>query len=234
MQVKIRGILLLFLLAWAVEGFGQRLPQRQPHFDEKPYHFGFSLGFNYYDFRIQEIADLAGLEGYYNVQSEVSPGYTIRIISSLRLAEYLDLRFTPGFAATERKLHFDVVEPITERRMMVERRIESSFIELPFTLKWKSQRINDYRLYVQGGIKHNIDLASDEDVVDDRVFKIRQNDFAYELGIGVDLYFEFFKFSPEIIATFGVSDLMVPDGTFYVEGIDKLQSRAILINFTFE
>jgi len=232
--VKLRSLLLLLFIASSQLLWSQRLPKRQPHFDDRPFHFGFSLGFNYYDFKIDEIADLAGLEGFYNVQSEVAPGYTIRIISSLRLSDYFDLRFTPGFAATERTLFFDVIEPISEDRQIVERNIESSFIELPFTLKWKSERVRDYRLYLQGGIKHNIDLASDEDVIDDRVFKVKQNDFGYEFGFGVDLYFEYFKFSPEIIATFGVSDLMVPDGTFYVEGIERLQTRALLINFTFE
>lgn len=213
----------------------QRLPQNQPKFDRQPVHFGFSIGLNYMDFNIQEIENLAALPGYYSVQSTQSPGYTIRIISSLRLSDYWDLRFTPGFAATERTLTFDVVEQFTDRRnQSLQRKIESSYVEMPLTLKWKSERIDNYRLYVQGGGKYNLDLASKQDVEDDRIFKVKRNDFFYEFGFGVDIYFEFFKFSPEIIASWGVTDLNVQDGTFLVEGIHRLESRAILINFTFE
>ncbi len=235
-KVKIKGALFLTLLMLSAgsQVFGQRLPKRQPKYDQKPLHFGFSLGINYFDFHIEEIADLAALPGYYSVRSEVSPGYTIRIISNLRLADYLDLRFSPGFAATERSLYFDVINPLTDKRSEEVRKIESSFVELPVALKWKSERIKNYRLYVEGGVKYNIDLASKQDVIDDRIFKLKRNDMAYEFGVGIDIYFEYFKFSPQIVGSWGFADLMVADGTFYVEGINRLQTRALLINFTFE
>ncbi len=228
-----KAILLLLLLV-SVIGYGQRLPKNLPKYDQKPIHFGFSIGLNYSDFHIQEIEDLAALQGYYGVKSEVNPGYTIHIISNLRLSDYWDLRFTPGFSTCERTLLFDVIEPLSEERTEVIRKIESSYIEAPFHLKWKSQRINNYRLYVLGGIKYNIDLASKQDIDDDRVFKIKRNDMMYEFGFGFDVYFEFFKFSPQIKASWGVSDLMVDDETFYIQGIERLETRSILINFTFE
>lgn len=213
---------------------GQSKLKNQPKYDRKQLHFGFSLGLNYYDFHIQEIEDLAALEGYYSVQSVVSPGYTIRIISNLRLGDFWDLRFCPGFAATERELTFDLVDPITDSREMISRKIESSFIEMPLLLKWKSERVNNYRLYMLGGAKYNLDLSSKQDVIDDRIFKIRKNDLFYEFGVGIDIYFEFFKFSPQIVGSWGFADLMVDDGTFFIEGINRLESRAIMINFTFE
>lgn len=232
----VKHLQIAFLLClMAVAGtLHAQLPKRQPKYDRKPIHFGFSLGFNYMDFHIQEIEDLAGLDGYYALWSEVTPGYTIRIISNLRLADHWDLRLNPGFAATERNLYFDVNDPVTGLRDTINRKIESSFIEMPLLLKWKSDRINNYRLYVLGGVKSSIDLASKQDVVDDRVFKIKRNDLAYEFGFGVDIYFEFFKFSPQIVATWGFADLMVDDDTFFIEGIHRLETRAILLNFTFE
>lgn len=234
-KVKNLNRALLFLCCVsAVNAVAQRLPKNLPNYDKKPVHFGFCVGINYFDFHIQEIKDLAALPGYYSVKSAVSPGYSIGIISNLRLSDYFDLRFIPTFAATERKLYFDVIEPISEKRQTVERSIESSFIEMPLEIKWKSERIKNYRLYVLAGGKYNLDLASKEKVDDDRIFKLRHKDIFYEFGFGVDIYFEYFKFSPQIKASWGVSDLMVRDGTFYVEGIDRLESRAILINFTFE
>ena len=234
---KVKTLRYLGMLVMVLSVFcaaGQNKLKNQPKYDRKPLHFGFSLGLNYYDFHIQEIKDLAALDGYYHVQSAVSPGYTIRIISNLRLGDFWDLRFCPGFAATERELIFDIVDPDTDTRGMVSRTIESSFIELPVLLKWKSERVNNYRMYVLGGAKYNLDLSSKEDVVDDRIFKLRQNDLFYEFGVGIDIYFEFFKFSPQIVGSWGFADLMVDDGTFFIEGIHRLESRSIMINFTFE
>ena len=205
-----------------------------PRYDEKTWHFGFSVGLNYMDFKIDPIRNLSGLTNFKNVRSITEPGYTIAIISNLRLAKYADLRFNPGFATTNRKLEFDLIDPNSEERITEDRTIESAFIEFPLELKFKSQRIDNYRLYVLGGVKYSLDLSSDEESEDDRVFKIMQNDYAYELGAGIDIYFEFFKFSPQIKATFGMTNLRVEDGTQLVTGIEALQTRAILINFTFE
>ena len=85
-----------------------------------------------------------------------------------------------------------------------------------------------------GGIQYNLDLASKEKVEDDTIFKIARNNVAWEAGVGIDIYFEYFKFSPQLKAQFGVNNILVQDGTLPVTGIDVLLSRSILINFTFE
>ncbi len=231
---NLRHILLFALLVVACSVQAQRRLKNQPTYDQRKLHFGFSIGLNYYDFKVDEIANLNELTGYYNITTEVEPGYTILIISNLRLGDNSDLRFTPGFASTVRRINFDILDPRTEELVTEMRQIESAFLEFPLEFKYKSDRVDNYRLYVLGGVKYSLDLSSDEDIEDDRVFKLRQNDYSYELGFGVDIYFEYFKFSPQIRATFGVSNTKVEDGTFLVEGINTLQTRAILINFTFE
>lgn len=229
---KFLGLLTLVLAGLSAKAQDQL--QNQPHYDDRMVHFGFSVGMNYYDFKVDHIANLASLEGYYSAESVVEPGYTISIISNLHLGEHFDLRFNPGFTNVVRKLDFDIIDSRTNERTMVRRQIESAFLEFPLLLKFKSQRVDNYRLYVIGGPKYSLDLASDEDIEDDRVFKLRRNEYSYQVGFGIDIYFEYFKFSPQIVGIFGISDIKVPDDTFLVEGMDRLRTRAILINFTFE
>lgn len=234
MRTKLLTFLVLLSLSFAASAQRKAL-KNNPKYYRKPLHFGFSIGINYYDFRVQNIADLsADLPGYYNVRTSTSPGYSIYIISNLRLSDHWDFRFNPGFASTVRTLDFDVVNPFTQRRESVSRDIESSFLEFPFHFKFKSDRVGNYRLHLIAGPKYSIDLASDEDVIDDRVFKIKSNDISYEIGFGTDIYFEYFKFSPQIIASFGINNTRVEDNTFLASGIESIQTRAILINFTFE
>ena len=234
MRTKLLTFVILVSLSFAATAQRKAL-KNNPKYDRKPLHFGFSIGINYYDFRLQKIADLStDLPGYYNVRSSTSPGYSIHIISNLRLSDHWDFRFNPGFASTVRTLDFDVINPFTERRETVSRDIESSFLEFPCHFKFRSDRVGNYNLHLIAGPKFSIDLSSDEDVVDDRVFKLRGNDISYEIGFGTDIYFEYFKFSPQIIACFGLSNTRVQDDTFLAAGIENIQTRAILINFTFE
>lgn len=231
---KIALIIFSLLLLAANDLSAQKRLKNLPNYNNKKLHFGFSIGLNFYNFNIQQIENLADVSGYYRAEGIVNPGYNVNIVTNLRLAEYLDFRFLPGFASTNRLIEFDVIEPLSQERQIVKREIVSSFFEFPFELKYRSKRVDNYGLYVTTGFKYNLDLSSNENVEDDRLFKIRGNDLGYELGFGIDMYFEFFKFSPQIKATFGVNNLLVQDGTFYVEGIERLETRAILLNFTFE
>lgn len=231
---KIALLILTLFVCMGQDLSAQNRLKNLPNYNNKKIHFGFSIGLNFYDFHIQQIENLADVSGYYRAEGVVNPGYNVNIVTNFRLAEYLDFRFLPGFASTNRVIQFDVIEPITQERQIIEREIVSSFFEFPFELKYRSKRIDNYGLYVTTGFKYNLDLSSNQNVEDDRLFKIRSGDLGYELGFGIDMYFEFFKFSPQIKATFGFNNLLVQDGTFYVEGIHRLETRAILLNFTFE
>lgn len=207
--------------------------RNQPLYDKSGLHFGFHMGLNWYDFTM-DTKDLSEVPGIFAVESEALPGYNINIISNLRLTEHLDLRFTPGFAATTRKLHFDLINPLTDQRQTISRQIESSYVQFPLHLKFKSVRIDNYRLYLMGGLRYTNDLASKAKVVDDNLFKLQRHSGDYEVGFGADFYFEYFKFSPQIRASWGLNNLLVQDGTLPVEAFDGIRNRAVLINFTFE
>ena len=226
-------LLLLFLaLPSALSAQFARL-RNQPLYDKNELHFGFHIGLNWYNFTM-DTKNLTEVDGIYGVTSEALPGYNINIISNLRLSEHFDLRFTPGFAATVRNLHFDMSDPFTNERKTISRLIESSYVQFPLHLKFKSVRIDNYRLYLMGGIRYANDLASKAKVVDDNLFKLQRHTADYEIGFGTDFYFEYFKFSPQIRASWGLTNLLVQDGTPQVSALDGISNRAVLINFTFE
>lgn len=214
--------------------FGQNGTLNQRLYDQKPIHFGFYVGVNMTDFQLRTKEDLSAIPGFYGVTSEVSPGYSIGIISDLRLGHNLNFRAMPSFVNTERKLYFDMEDPLTGRREIQERLIESSLIQANFELKLKTDRIENHRWYVLGGLTYSYDLASKKDVDDDLIFKLNSSDLSYDFGVGMDIYFEYFKLSPQIKASFGFYDLTVQDGTVPVSGLESTRTRAILFCFTFE
>lgn len=228
---KLVVALLLTVPLFAQAQFSQL--RNQPLYDKTGLHFGFHIGLNWYNFNM-DLKDLSTVDGMFSVRSNALPGYNINIISNLRLSEHLDLRFTPGFAATVRELEFDMIDPRTDQRTLIRRQVESSYVQFPLHLKFKSERIDNYRLYLMGGVRYANDLASKAKVVDDNLFKLQRHTADYEVGFGADFYFEYFKFSPQIRAAWGLTNLLVQDGTPQVSAFDGIRNRAVLINFTFE
>ena len=60
----------------------------------------------------------------------------------------------------------------------------------------------------------------------------------YELGVGIDIFTEYFIFSPSVRGVFGIGDELIHyneiDGPGQFTGnIDSIKNRAILLNFTF-
>jgi hypothetical protein len=67
-------------------------------------------------------------------------------------------------------------------------------------------------------------------------FRMDQWTTNYELGFGIDLYFEWFIFSPSIRGVFGLNNEIVPDNdpnSPWTGNIKSMETRAVFINFTF-
>ncbi len=215
------------------------------HYDDKPYHFGFALGLNRMNFSLKSVDDLSTLDyslqnrhifdTLYSVLPVPEYGFNIGIVSNLKLGKQWDLRLIPTLSFGDRVIEYTGVrnnELITRTQ-----RIESTFIDIPLHFKYKSVRMGNTRAYVIGGAKYSYDLASAEDQEDfeeEILSRIKQNDFFYELGAGIDHYFFFFKFSLEIKASFGVRDMIARENTIFSNSIEQLNSQIIMISLLFE
>lgn len=222
----------VIILFASVKSYAQHKSLNLPRYDQKPVHFGFILGTSKLNFSYRSQSQWP--EGVYNVRLGPQLGYTVGIVSNLRLSKQFDLRFIPTFTSGERKLFFDAIDPSDGSRKWIERRIESALIIFPIELKWKTDRIDNHRWYVLGGAYSALDLSSKAKVIDDRIFKLQQNDFGLEVGVGLDIYFEYFKLSPQLRATVGKGNLKVEDGTAYANSLPTLNTQMISWIFTFE
>jgi len=103
-----KTIVTLFVLIFAANCIFSQKPKvkNDPTHDDKLIHFGFSLGLNVMDYRIEH-NEIAVREGVYIGVKEVAPGINIHAIANLRLSENLDLRALPGISFGERFMYFD-------------------------------------------------------------------------------------------------------------------------------
>jgi hypothetical protein len=217
-----------------------------PEYDEKSVHFGFSLGINSMDFGFSR-------ESYYVSPdtllfadvSSLQPGFQVNIVSDYRLGEYFNLRFLPGIAFGQRNISYYKIKSTDLRsnvntKSVYDVKLESSFLDFPFLLKYKAARINNYRPYFIGGFNVRYDLAArrkyDEQSLE--YVRLKPLDFYYELGFGIDYYLAFFKFSTELKLSVGLNDVLVhkpfQGEEQYVNSIRRLTSQVVLLSFHFE
>jgi hypothetical protein len=208
-----------------------------PKYDRARIHFGFELGLNISKFRVQPVGDLRIRDTVYSITPRGTSGLNLGIISNLKLGEHFDLRFIPALAFTQRNLEYSMV--YTDSNFSDEtitKQVESTYLEFPFLLKFKSARIDNYRVYVLAGWKYSIDMVSQAKVLakDKEIVKLNKHDNGYEIGVGFDFYMTYFKFSPEIKMYNGVKNLLVQDGRRFSNPLEGLYSKAFVISFTFE
>jgi hypothetical protein len=164
-------------------------------------------------------------------------GFQVTIVSDLRLSQRMNLRFLPGIALGEKPLSF---YDLQTGELVESGIIESNFLEFPLLLKYRSDRLNNTRPYLIGGINYRYDLAArKESDESDRIYvKLKPSDLYLEGGFGIDYYLQYFKFSPEIKVGMGLKNLLIKDvnegETRFVSSIDHLRSFIVMINFHFE
>ena len=253
---------ILFILVCANVFAQKQIVNYLTTFDEKLIHFGFTLGYNMLDFNvlnynpIGENPDfIANPDDNLQITSEsivrsdletLVPGFTVGIVSSLRMTEDLDLRFLPGMSFGERKLIYNI--PVYKKDTGIENlkfySIKSTFLDFPLLVKYKARRINNDRPFVIFGGAYRFDLNKSANYnentasgVEDLV-KLKRGGFYAEVGGGWDHYFPFFRFSVEGKFSFGLNnqlgDAPINERTYYSQSIKSLRSNIFTLSFHFE
>jgi hypothetical protein len=239
-----KKIVVLILLVIATKGQAQlanRLFSKDPiinleNFQKQRLYFGFYLGFNSYDYKID----------YKTVGEDIlvnkSTGFNVGLVTDFRLHEYFSLRFEPGLYYTTRELNYptsyfpanDPPSPVDKVRL-----VNSTNIHFPLLLKFSALRTGNIRPYLLGGVSATLNLSSNSKSTDDNyeeVFRMKPWTSNYELGLGIDIFSEYFIFSPSIRGVFGLTDELIRDkdpNSPWTGNIESMTTRAVFINFTF-
>ena len=211
--------------------YGQRnRPRNLPTYDKQKLHFGFSLGLSEAHFNIQKNAAFALQDTLLGIGVNPLKGFDLHIISNLRMGEFFDLRFLPGLSFGQR----DLVYTFKNDQEPEIREIQSTYLDFPLSIKYKSARINNYRMYVLGGAKYVYDLASKKKATDPDLIKLNIHDLYADAGVGVDFYLDFFKFSIELKGSWGITDVLYNKDLLHTKYIDGITSQKFMISLHFE
>lgn len=243
----------IFLLTGFSASAQRLLLKNLTTFDDKRIHFGFTLGINALDFAfthynvmvdnpkfLPETVNGVGIGPDSKIRADIStltPGFTVGIVTNLRLDESFDLRFLPGMSFGERKLTYNI--PIQDVNNVGQRSyysIKSTFLDFPLLVKYKSRKMNNQRPYLIAGGALRVDISKSGQ---DDLVRLKPLSSYLEAGVGWDSYLQFFRLSTELKFSFGLDNVLDsgPKDTqpqVYTDAISRLTSNVFTLSFHFE
>lgn len=200
------------------------------NWDKQTLFWGFYLGLNKNDFKISYKTD--------NVFIDVTPsvGFNVGLIGNLRINENISIRVEPGLSSNSKTLAFTHI--ISSAKDSI-REANSTYLRLPLLLKLNTNRFNNVRPYIIGGVSYDYNFSSNQDNPDDNYeqeFRMKKNNFMYEIGAGVDIYLPYFIFSPSVRGVFAINNELVNDNnpnSPWTAPVDYFGTRGIFIKFAF-
>ncbi|WP_299704038.1 porin family protein [uncultured Pontibacter sp.] len=231
------AVLFLLCLAGTTQVQAQKIKgENKPGYDEKRIHYGFYLGLPISKYQIQHSqAYVDQVDGGITANAMSRPGFYPGLVLNVRLFEYLDARFLPGVGFYGRTIDFD--DGTAEEGQLGtfgDATISSTVIELPLLLKYRAKRRGNFRMYMVGGVKASRDLGNRKDTQFGDRIHTESNDLSIEYGVGLDIFYPYFKFAPEVRFSHGLLNQKAPYASQYSDLIDRLTTHNVSFILYFE
>lgn len=214
--------------------------------DAEVLHWGFTFQYVSSEFKILKAEDW---QSNYNsadqtqffqagkllgISSVSRPGFGLGFVSDLRINEFTNLRFTPNLVFADKEIQYEYEQELFLKK------VQSTTVEFPLGVKLKSVRRKNFRAYVLAGAKYSRGILSKkkfddtELIEEEKLLRMKDGFLSYEAGIGLDLYFEYFKMSPEIKFSQSFNSVLQRRGNAFDQPINKLFHKGIQLSLFFE
>lgn len=227
--------MLCLLLLAGIEGFGQKrwVEKNNPNYDDRKLSYGFLIGLHTTSYQLKYSDAFVDSSLYANLHSITprwKPGFSLGFIVNYRLNDYLDFRLTPKVAFYEHEVKYAFTDNTPDETRLV----ETTMVELPVLLKYKSERRGNVRMYMVGGIKPAYQASGQRELENSESIEVKLTNFSLEAGFGFDLYYPLFKFSPEIRFSRGVADILENRTNKFGHPLSRVNTNTITIYFLFQ
>ncbi|MDU0368933.1 porin family protein [Hymenobacter endophyticus] len=193
-----------------------------PGYDDRWLHLGMYVAPNFSRYKIEHAAGYP-TQGV-SANSVVSPGGSVGFLADLRIGHYGALNLAPGVSFLTRRIEFKEqpgYQPgANDPKEIEDQEIGTTQVDFPVLFKLKSERRRNTRVYIIGGVKPSFTIGGRKKDGDLTLLEASRSDVALEYGVGMDLFYPFFKFSPELRFSHGLTNL-------YVAGNNDVYSRSL-------
>ena len=213
----------------------ERKVQNKPYIDYRRLHYGFFVGVHMQDMEFVNNGFVTPEgESWFADVTQYNPGFSVGVLADLRLGEYFSLRTLPTMHFGQNSIVFREQGSGEISRQLV----KTTYVALPFHLKYAAERFNNYRPYVMAGVSPMMNLT----VKKQKQLLLKKFDFMVEVGFGCDYYLPFFKLIPELRFAFSLLDVLEKDRKDlldanyikFTQSVDKVVSKMVILSFYFE
>lgn len=235
-RVKRRNAIILLLLfigtlTLSAKQLNDKVLNR-PYADLKAWHLGFSVGVHAQDLQFTN----NGTSPWFAEQPAFSPGFCVNGLVDFRLHTHFNVRISPGIWFGNKVVNFqnaDTGQGLTQN-------IKSTLLVLPIDLKMSALRYKNVRPYFAVGIMPTVDVSKRRA---SEFLHLKKFDTFLTLSLGLDTYFPYFKFIPEVKFCFGLGNVLQkgrpdldddPATMVYTNSIDRISQKMVVLTFYFE
>ena len=233
-----RFVLLFFAIAmcFCTSLKAQQKVRNLPQFDYKKYHFGFLLSVNTSSFQVNYRPDYTFADSLQGVNNKPSSGFNLALLASLDVSPNFHIRFVPGLSFQDRGLDYRFLRE--EESILINKRTEGVYLEFPLLMKFRTNRVGNFAAYALAGGKYGRDMQTQKDVdntnSDDVIIRLRDSDWAVEVGGGLDFFLPYFKFSIEMKTAIGLTNVLIDEPTIFARPLEGLRTRMFVFSIAFE
>lgn len=225
------ALFLLVIAAGFTPAAGQGKGYVRKHlefYDDKPLHFGFLFAMPVTRYSVRTDDSYVGdstLALYSPATTAFRMGFTISTV----LSPEFDLRTTPSVTLYGRTVTYEYPN------LKQDKIRESTWVEVPLLLKYKSKRRANTRMYLLAGttigietnVKNKIRFGAEQ-------LNTRRADITLDYGVGLERFFEFFKLAPELRFSHGLVNMLRPTGVKTMPGAARVTTNAVTLYLNFE
>lgn len=231
---KILIVLLSVLLVFPAAGQKKRwVEKNNPNYDERTLTYGFLIGLHTSTYQLKYADAFVNPNAFPTLHSVIpkwKQGFSLGFIVNYRLNEVLDLRVTPKVGFYEHEVIYRYSDNTPEESKLV----ETTMVEMPLLLKYKSERRGNVRMYMVGGVKPAFQASGQKELENSETLEVKDTNLHLEAGFGFDLYYPLFKFSPEIRFSRGIVDILENRTNPFGAPLKRVNTNTITIYFLFQ
>jgi len=210
-----------------------------PNYNDRFFRPGIYIAPNFSRFFIEQSASYlqAAQQGRgLAANAIISPGFGVGFIGDIRLGNPstpFHLRFAPGLNFLTRRVEFTSAGA-GQADTIRNQEVGTTQLELPLLLKYQSNRRRNTRFYMIGGLKPSFAVTQRQNTPAINQISVIRDDLMLEYGVGLDLFYPYFKFGPELRFSHGLRNVLSPRDNRYSNSLQSLRTNTVTLYLNIE
>lgn len=198
---------------------------------QKAFYWGITLAANGTNFAIDRMPISSSNDSILSVYTKSGPGFNLGLIGNWQINSHFDLRIVPSMMFGEKNIIYEL-----ENGSQVKSNLNTTYLSFPLIVRFKSAPIKDLRVFVLTGIRYDYNIIPQYRPREEpNRITLNQHNFSMEYGVGIQYFFPYFIFSPEIKFQHSLNNVLGPDQSPLTNSILRgLYPRGFVLSLNFE